>query len=436
MIDKPGSEENAVSMPELTEEQKAQLEEMAARKGSPVMLHVLPTFDLGGLGSFALELVRAWPDEVRHVVVAPRYPRTRPDLLYTFGQLCRPGNVAQKDRDLMKPMKWVDDLYHLMAKLSRGGPLRGVINYNVGDFVWTVQAVRRLGYRGQVACHVGTVLPPEDRHKAVFNSPHAWNCVFVPASKAIADGMRDNECPAAVFGDVCWNGIDLHGWESKVSVDPVRLAAQNLRVADAALRAQPYPGIGAAQTSQFQLQLYKLRRAVPLRFGFVGRMAPEAKDWATLIDGFGQLPTAMKDRCVLQLVGGGPKRKEIEEHVSRVGARVEFLGEKKPHEVKEWLLSELDCFVMAALPIEGMSMALVEAVCAGLPIISTDVTSCRETLSEVEALLVKSAAELSDAVERLVRNETKLIGMAQSSERARPLFDVQRVSKHYRGLFT
>ncbi|WP_445004375.1 glycosyltransferase [Halomonas mongoliensis] len=83
----------------------------------------------------------------------------------------------------------------------------------------------------------------------------------------------------------------------------------------------------------------------------------------------------------VSIVGEGPRRKELEELVVRLGIadRVEFLGNSS--EVNK-LLSTSDIFVMSS-KWEGLPIAQIEATLTGLPVLVTNVGGCPEIVESV-----------------------------------------------------
>lgn len=100
----------------------------------------------------------------------------------------------------------------------------------------------------------------------------------------------------------------------------------------------------------------------------VGRMEPQ-KNQKLLLDAFANITEEFPDEHLI-ICGDGPLRKELEEHVNRLGleTKVAFLGNVSYVE-KE--LSKAKIFVLPS-NYEGMPNALMEAMAAGVPCIATD----------------------------------------------------------------
>lgn len=84
---------------------------------------------------------------------------------------------------------------------------------------------------------------------------------------------------------------------------------------------------------------------------------------------------------------------------------------------------------------EGLSKSIIEAMAMELPIITTDVPGCRETvIPYVNGLLVKSkdAKSLMDAMVYMIKNPDKLIPMGKASRKiAEERFDVNLINREF-----
>jgi glycosyltransferase involved in cell wall biosynthesis len=94
------------------------------------------------------------------------------------------------------------------------------------------------------------------------------------------------------------------------------------------------------------------------------------------------------ERVELDLVGGGELRKDLEERVRGLGleGRVRFLGGRPEEEVRR-LLAESDLFVLPSISgsdgnMEGLPVALMEALACGLPAVSTDMSGIPELVRD------------------------------------------------------
>jgi glycosyltransferase involved in cell wall biosynthesis len=128
------------------------------------------------------------------------------------------------------------------------------------------------------------------------------------------------------------------------------------------------------------------------RIGTVGRLVPE-KNYPLLLRA-----TAPIHDADLVFVGDGPLRAELQR---QAGNRVSFLGQRA--DVSE-LLAGFDVFVLPSNT-EGMSIALLEAMAAGCPIVVTAVGGNVELIRHMQTGLVvlpNDEAALRTAIERLL----------------------------------
>lgn len=112
--------------------------------------------------------------------------------------------------------------------------------------------------------------------------------------------------------------------------------------------------------------------------GCVGRLVPE-KNYPLLLDAFAQVARE-QPVARLVIVGDGPEREPLVAHSQRLGitAQTRFLGHVPTHDVLN-ILPALDVFVLASRT-EGLPIALVEAMMAGLPVVATAVDGICEVI--------------------------------------------------------
>jgi glycosyltransferase involved in cell wall biosynthesis len=136
----------------------------------------------------------------------------------------------------------------------------------------------------------------------------------------------------------------------------------------------------------------------PPRIMMVARFAAQ-KNQTLLVETVAKL----KRPVVLTFIGDGPLRQQAEQAAAACPAhvKVEFLGQRQ--DIPE-LLAQADLFVLST-NWEGFPISILEAMRAGLPVISTDVNGVREAVEDGETgLLVapRDGAGLLAALEKLV----------------------------------
>lgn len=397
----------------------------------PTVLHVLPTFDTGGLGSLALTMIDSWPEKARHIAIAPKYVKTKPDLFMPFAKLIGQQNVMQIDRHVWEQAPvWIERLAGGITKLLRARPLNNAIAYNFIDAGYSAQAIRRVGFGGQVAAHVGTVLPDNETTRCIARAK--LNLTFVPASAAVDGALRklftDSEAATQTtrVHSVVWNGVNLATY-----MRPARCFIEQALGGGKFVCDNPVTTAngfctehGAQDARTFHARVAEPRPSIV--FGFSGRMAnPPVKDWDTLIEGFrlAAIPGAQ-----LRIAGDGPPLSQLKAKAQ--GLDVVFTGQLSP-EVMIDFLHGINVFVMAALPFEGFSMALVEAVAAGCMVIGTDAPSVVEVLGR-NGFTTHSAEGMGHLM-RCFRNEGNMHERdnLQLMNTLRPLLDAKRMARSY-----
>ncbi len=193
-----------------------------------------------------------------------------------------------------------------------------------------------------------------------------------------------------------------------------------------------YNGVPVAAFAQRAGVARRQRKASRFRIGMVARLEAH-KDQPTLIRAAGRLGRRGLD-CEVWLIGEGSRRRELEALIAAedVRDRVRLLGMRR--DVPE-LVGQLDLFVFATTPDEGLGIALVEAMAAGVPVVASDVGACREVLDDgALGLLVppRDPAALADAILR-VRNEPAAAAARaeQARRKAFEVFDAERMAAAY-----
>jgi len=157
------------------------------------------------------------------------------------------------------------------------------------------------------------------------------------------------------------------------------------------------------------------RKGGAYRIGYAGRLSEE-KGLAFLIEAYARVAGRMGPSELL-LIGCGPQERALRDLASNleVGERVRFSG-FRPNAFSE--LKNLDLFVLPSRS-EGASVAMLEAMAVGLPIIATNVGGTPELLEDGETgrLIPFGDVEgLAGAIEHLYLNPNDA---ARLGERAR-----------------
>lgn len=137
------------------------------------------------------------------------------------------------------------------------------------------------------------------------------------------------------------------------------------------------------------------------------------------------------------LIGDGPLRSALQNHVRARGlaSRVHFLGER--HDVAA-LLAISDMFVLPSLW-EGLPMALIEAMAAGLPIVATNVSGTKQVMIAGETGLIVppgNVAALAAAIIELLSDPIRAVAMgAAAHHRVERFFSARIQAERHMALF-
>jgi glycosyltransferase involved in cell wall biosynthesis len=203
-------------------------------------------------------------------------------------------------------------------------------------------------------------------------------------------------------------------------------------------------GIPAAKTHVIlngaPLEPFLARPASPgsvlprFRFGTAGRMVP-AKDHLMLVDAFAIVAKALPE-AELHFAGNGPLRERIEERIADLdlGKRITLHG---PLFDMPGYLSGLDAFVLSSLT-EGLPIAILEAMAARLPIVSTRVAGVPEAAPEgriARYAPMGDAPALAKAMIETARDPQIAAKGEEGCRLACTEFTIERMWKEHEALF-
>ena len=224
-----------------------------------------------------------------------------------------------------------------------------------------------------------------------------------------------------------------------VSRDALAAARDQDRIAPDKLRLV-YNGIDLEPIREAREQRDSERVCLGLEAGdqvviSVGRLSRE-KDYATLLQAIALL-AGQGAPVRLLLVGDGSERAGLEQRAAELGLgeRVRFLGERG--DVPQ-LLAAADAFALSSLS-EGVSLAVLEAMAAGLPVAATEVGGNPEVvLPDETGLLVppSDAPALASALADLARDPDRAsrMGLAGAA-RVEEHFSLRAMTQAYAHLY-
>jgi glycosyltransferase involved in cell wall biosynthesis len=170
--------------------------------------------------------------------------------------------------------------------------------------------------------------------------------------------------------------------------------------------------------------------------GYVGRLAAE-KRVELLVDALAQMRADGVD-CRLALVGDGEQRDALETQVRRLQLQEDVLLLGVRSDVTE-LLTEFDIFANSSRT-EGISLSILEAMSAGLPVVATAVGGTPLLIEDgVSGRLVEagSAPALASAMQSLLLNEEQRTRIGRAANiRAVERFSFRAMMNAYETLYT
>jgi glycosyltransferase involved in cell wall biosynthesis len=160
------------------------------------------------------------------------------------------------------------------------------------------------------------------------------------------------------------------------------------------------------------------------------------KDQPTLIRAAAILRNQQGPLRVL-LVGEGARRAEYETLIKAEGLEdvVKLLGMRR--DVPE-LLGGMDVFAFSTTPDEGLGIALIEAMAAGVPIVASDVPACREVLDDGECGLLVAPGDpdaMATAIAAIRSDPAAALERAEwARAKAMRDFDIEQTARRYADL--
>lgn len=155
----------------------------------------------------------------------------------------------------------------------------------------------------------------------------------------------------------------------------------------------------------------------------VARLFPQ-KNQEMMIRAFAMIANEYPE-WELVVYGEGPLRDKLEDLVSSLNLEGKvLLPGRTDHVIEELQKSKIFCL---SSDYEGMSNSMIEAICVGLPIVSTKVSGTDELIQDgVNGLLVDVGNEkgLKDALENLIENETLMKLMGEANRKKASLFQI------------
>ncbi len=226
-----------------------------------------------------------------------------------------------------------------------------------------------------------------------------------------------------------YNRLDLVTTPTETAVDILRHVG--LRVPLRAIscgvdvqRYRPEPGLDRAKI----LDRYELAKDVPLLV-YVGRV-DEEKDLEVALEAVRRVP----ERLQLALIGVGRYHQEIRGHAEkkRLDGRVRFTGYVPDQDLTD-LIQAADVFVMPS-PVELQSIATLEAMAMGKPVLAARARALPELVHEGENGYLFEPGNAADAaakLRRLLSERACWPEMGRASRRLAEPHDIENTVDQY-----
>jgi glycosyltransferase involved in cell wall biosynthesis len=157
-------------------------------------------------------------------------------------------------------------------------------------------------------------------------------------------------------------------------------------------------------------------------------MHVEVKALDVLLRAFASV-AASRPALTLELIGEGPLTAGLQRLAAELGlaGRVRFGGTASPERIAE-VLRQSDLFVLSSLS-ENMPLAVIEALCCGLPVAGTDVGGVPEAVGGDGVLASPADPEALAAAIETVLDEFERFEGADIARRARERFSFEAVGR-------
>ena len=162
----------------------------------------------------------------------------------------------------------------------------------------------------------------------------------------------------------------------------------------------------------------------------VGRLAPQ-KNFPMLINAFAKIKKEFPD-FQLVIFGEGSLREDLQSQIDSLNLSESVLLAGRSNQVIEELRSaKLFCMSTNA---EGMSNALIEAVCVGLPVITTNVSGAEELVDDGKTGFITpigDETQLVIALRKMLGDEDLMKEMGERNMQKRDLFNLKTIANEW-----
>jgi len=362
----------------------------APAPGERHLVHVFPTFAVGGSQRRFSILASQFGNRFRHTVLAL-------DGVTTAAALCDPSVRLTVRGEILPKRRTVANILRA-RRLIAGLDGDWLVTYNWGAIEFAL-AARTLRAVRHVHCEDG--FGPEERDTLLRRRIALRRLALGGAARVVVPSRG-----LARIATEAWKLPEARVAYVPNGVDTTRFAVDRLprRASDAA------PHIGT-----------------------VAALRPE-KNLTRLLEAVARVKAVRPVR--LTIVGEGPSRPMLERDAARFGfepGRV-FVGASNEPERH---LAAFDVFALSS-DTEQMPLTVLEAMAAGLPVATVDVGDVATMLAEANRpfVVARDAGRLGDALAALIADDARRVAIgAANRARAVEQFDLDAMVRSWRALF-
>lgn len=358
------------------------------------VMHLLLSLDIGGLETFVLSIVKKADRTKFNTSVCSMSPNGK--LVDEFKQTGTMISVVEKKQGIDYSLSL------RLAKLLRQEQIQIIHTHNSCAWLYGGIAAKIAGIQLIHTEHSN----PSLNEKRILLAERALAMItntIICDSEDVANFMVHKQKIGTHKIKVILNGIDVEMFQKNIDI--------------------------IAKRAEFHID------ADELVIGSVGRLAL-VKDYLTLIKAF-QTVKHKIGKCKLLIVGDGVLRAELEAYVdlNELKQNVIFLGSRR--DVPE-IIPIFNVFVLSSLS-EGLPIALLEAMAAGIPVVATKVGGIPEVIIDGRTgLLVpsRSPEELAEAILAILLDRKKAVSMGIAGRgRVEEQFNLKNTSRRYEQVY-
>ena len=326
------------------------------------VVHILNSLSYGGNENLCLQIISGMPKNVQNVLI--NLNPSRQDMLPLFKQV-----MGLKIINLLYTRSRRFDLIVDLFKCFRKLHPRSIIVYSFGNLIFAGLAAR-LALVRTISCRAANTAPNEARLRkkwqVIILFARILRIPIYSCSLSVQNSLEKIARLPKRSSLIC-NGCDIDLIFKRAKISRETGKDNSIKV-----------------------------------IGMVARL-DKIKDQCTLVKAFSIVRNKIPESR-LWLIGEGQERVRLEALIEQLNLKESVIFWGNRSDIPE-LLGQMDIFVFSTSEEEGFGIAVIEAMAAGLPIIATDVSACREVLGNGGAGLLIDENDpdmMSQSIERLL----------------------------------